>query len=42
MRFARYLMIAFMAFVFVALYYSATAPVEPGPVAGPTRPAPVP
>ncbi|WP_396222691.1 hypothetical protein [Gemmatimonas sp.] len=37
MRFARYLMIAFMAFVFVALYYSATAPVEPGPVAGPTR-----
>jgi hypothetical protein len=35
MRIARSLMIAFMALVLVALYYSATSPVEPAPVSGP-------
>lgn len=35
MRIARYLMSAFIVLVLAALYYSATATPEPGPVAGP-------
>jgi hypothetical protein len=35
MRYAKYLMAAFMALVLVLLYVSATAPIEPAPVSGP-------
>ncbi|WP_291266393.1 hypothetical protein [Gemmatimonas sp.] len=40
MRTAKYLMTAFMALVLVALYCSATAPVETGAVVGPVPAAP--